>query len=440
MHMDALPDELLREVFVHLRHDQKNTLSACSLVSRAWSHPAQKTLFHNVRLGPQNMCLPRTDTPDTVPMHAVGTVLDYEAFVPFIQARPGLANAVKELCIEGRIISLIISGSRSLDKDALPAFQISLDTVMTIAEALPALQRLSLWGFVMDTHPQLPHVSISLNVLELNTIGFLTTSHIFDMFKFLRPAAIRVHRCFWKAASTRLSADTDLRNVVAESWYLHDMQIGLSQRYVGELARLLLHTPFTMCVRSLSVKVGTVPTLPPLVALLEACGPNLHTFKIDLQNLAKPTQQFNDSADRRAVRQRELADAFHGFDLSRWASLRRLDFTFAAALRLETDKQSALRVQLVETVLSTMPVSVVEVRLGLCVVQPDDDESRPDAMCGSLLERLNGLLGRLKHLQRVVVAITGMYAATENEDYGVVRVVQDGLPAILPVLHVTRLA
>lgn len=86
-----------------------------------------------------------------------------------------------------------------------------------------------------------------------------------------------------------------------------------------------------------------------------------------------------------------------------------------------------------EQVLSTLPVSLAELRLGLWLLPPQKYYIPPDAMQGAMLDRLDRLLSRLESLERVLMTIND---TAGNRDQTIFQVIRDGLPAVSRVLLV----
>lgn len=197
-----LPQELLSEIFGSLLTD-KPALSVCSLVSRSWSLIAQKHLFYPIRLTPKNVPTKPHAKSDDV------QVPDFEAFAQAIRALPALAPSVRELSIEGTSLSsrLVLRGKweqlatfRSLNDDGsdlsstiqhkLLYVSLGLDVLLSIAQGLPCLQRVTPTKLVMIATPLPAHDTIMLDCLELRLIGFRQPENVFDMFLIFRPADV----------------------------------------------------------------------------------------------------------------------------------------------------------------------------------------------------------------------------------------------------------
>lgn len=285
-----LPQELIDEVIGYL-HDDKLTLSNCTLTCRTWSPFSRKLLFRSVQITPFVMpTVPHEQFPSV-------DVPDWSAFGRTFSAVPCLAACVEEFRIKGTSVREYNYGAESGieeidghpdDEDSwkLPGggwhyVFIGLDTLYAMTQVLPNLKHLHMQDLVIRPGALPPGTASAIESLTLKTVGImLTGSLLWELLGLFCPRDTVDIDVFWRQ-STELSdpAYPALHaSFSARTWHVR------ADPSVEYILCHLAGTSFVEHVESLDVKFCEDDELRSLVQVIGACLSNLKVLKIDVRD------------------------------------------------------------------------------------------------------------------------------------------------------------
>lgn len=280
-----VPQELVDAIIDYL-WDEKNTLSACSLVSKSWSPRARRLLFRTLQLfseaipqKPYEEC-PNVEVPDWArfisdftSMYAVaGLVENLEVFGTALPAE------VEDLDVLDEIFFGCDSDGES-DPMGVSYVLLPLDTLLSMILPLPNLRRVFLQNLVLKPTPLSLRVEPKgLHSVALERVGMLDGADVLDVFHVLKPEANVSLDVFWRPTEDNQepALTRTQRGLTAAHWRI------TAYPDIHPILRGLLDTPFISHVTSMDIGIRELDELLALSELLRAVGLRLKSLKLNL--------------------------------------------------------------------------------------------------------------------------------------------------------------
>ena len=278
-----LPQELVDEILAEL-HDDKESLSNCSVVRKSWALTARRHLFRTISLDAFAMPTRQHE------VHTCAEIPDWMAFVRAFEASPGLAAFVRDLRIYGgalpeskHIVWLeefaIDHGEEGEIFWGTNYTCLALDELFSIAVVLPELEHVLLENIVLRMVAHQPSHPIALQSLSLISVAVLDGANVLDIFDVFSPTKDVCMRVLCKPCGSigwPEPTHTPL-GLTATTWFVR------CQEEFPFLCHLT-STTFTQHVRSLDINIDGLDTgeLLALLSILRA-SPNLTTLRLDLR-------------------------------------------------------------------------------------------------------------------------------------------------------------
>ena len=411
-----VPQELV-DAILDCLWDEKNSLSACSLVSKSWSPRARRLLFRTLQLLPAS--IPQKSHEE----HSDFEVPDWARFISDFSAMPAVAGLVEILAIFGDALPAevedldymgeILFGRASdgkIDPLGVNYVLLPLETLLSMVLPLSNLRHVLLRDLVLKPTSLLPLGPKILHSVSLERAGMLDGGDILDIFHVFKPETNVFFDVFWRPTgdSQEPTLTRTQRGLTAAHWQIKGYP------NIHPILRGLLDSPFVTHVTSLDVTIQEPDELLALSELLQAVGSRLKSLKLNLfdafweSDLVISLSRMCFGCFALAILQLTMFLSAHlrevwgnAASLASCASLEQLDILFRVGTSGEPFED-------IETLLSTLSPSIRKVTIIIHFVHfaLDRVEALPWHIFGSALRNYRGL-------EKVLFTLSGDGASNE---------------------------
>ncbi|GJE85835.1 hypothetical protein PsYK624_019140 [Phanerochaete sordida] len=297
----TFPQELI-DIVISYNHDDKPTLSSCSLVCHTWERTSRTLLFRSLHLAAALSKLPTKPHPELERIR----VPDFDAFGAQL---PAFLPAVHELTISGVDFSAYkyeleeleefygadrddgsgaddmgLPAPRSGDEQETTWTTLRLDELERVVRALPRLRSLTLKRVVLRTSNTTVGSLVQLEDLTLDNVGTFNDSNFLALFSVIGARHVAIH-AFHRGPAAPLAPAQPLPGFAAAIEAEIHVEEGAEQ-----LLGLLRNQPDVAHIRSLALHATQVSELVPFGEVLGAVGPALRRLELDLHRVFSATK------------------------------------------------------------------------------------------------------------------------------------------------------
>ncbi|GBE85821.1 hypothetical protein SCP_0803430 [Sparassis crispa] len=248
----------IHEMIIDNLHDDKRTLSSCTLVSPSWTYSSRRYLFETIKVS--------------------GVVDEFEPFVKYLQESPHISTLIRHLRLLGN------SSRRTF---------LCLHVLVDILSNLPRLRRLDLeeiWSTSSSctcrSSKSISNSCFSVKQLSINTVIFTTLENVISFFSLYSV----VEHLHVNSVSMRDwgDADPDYLNTLAQGFSgdfgVQSLQLRASfgdATFMQFFCDILRYAPSRHTLHSIRAEFLDWDDVATLGRLLQAIGPTIRHLAFD---------------------------------------------------------------------------------------------------------------------------------------------------------------